>query len=274
MKSSNPICRISDGRFGASSIARHTGLPWASCRSSTALSPAASPRVLTVCHIIRYFDIFNLGDFVDLTVLANHVDRLDLPATLHWLRLPVVDPSFLSVELRNQIVNVLDLSLILCPSQMRIGGYVLIKVIVLDIANLAISVVYLGPRNGNIAHGLPYDSFHLRSLLNLRDFFTFVLMLLNVVKPLDSVDPLIECLAGVHAFRSIGYQVVDVILSSLWHQLPIPKGEGIGRNWVELMVNLLVTLSLRGQDVLFLEARHAVAVQILVKFNFRDHEVL
>jgi hypothetical protein len=40
------------------------------------------------------------------------------------------------------------------------------------------------------------------------------------------------------------------------------------------MVNLFVTLQLGSEYVLFLHSRHAVAIQILVKIYFGDHEML
>jgi hypothetical protein len=97
---------------------------------------------------------------------------------------------------------------------MRICGYMLIKVIILDIANLAVSMVDLRPRNRNIAHWLPEDSFILRALFDLCDLLTLVLMLLNIVKPFDAVDPLIKSLARVHALGAISDQLMNIISST------------------------------------------------------------
>ena len=99
---------------------------------------------------------------------------------------------------------------------MRIGGYMLIKVIILDIAYLAVSMVDLRPWNWYVAHWLPDDSFHLRALFNLCDFFTFVLMLLNIFEPFDAIDSLIKSLARVHALRSVSDQFMNVIGSTYW----------------------------------------------------------
>ena len=196
-----------------STVACPAGFAWTSSTCSAALSTTTSPQVLTACHILRFGHFFRLRNLGYLSILADHVDRLNLPTSLDWFGLPIVDPPLLSVELGNQIVNVLDLSLILCPSQMRIGGYMLIKVIILDIAYLAVSMVNLWPRNRNIAHWLSDDSFHLRALFDLCDLLTLVLMLLNIFKPFDAVNSLIKSLARVHTLRAISDQLMNIISS-------------------------------------------------------------
>ena len=224
-------------------VASPAGFAWTGSTCSAALSATASPQVLTACHILRFGHFLRLRNLGYLSILADHVDRLNLLTSLDWFGLPIVDPPLLSVELGNQIVNVLDLSLILCPSQMRICGYMLIKVIILDIAYLAVSMVDLRPRNRNIAHWLPEDSFHLRALFDLCDLLTLVLMLLNIVKPFDAVDSLIKSLARVHALRAISDQLMNIISSTCrLDKWTISERSGIGRNWIKLMVNLFVTL--------------------------------
>jgi hypothetical protein len=116
--------------------------------------------MLTGCDVLRFRNLLWLS-LGDLSFLANIIDRMNLLTSWDWIGLPIVDPPLLCVQCGNQIVNVLDLSLILCPSQMRIGGYMLIKVIVLDIAYLTVSMVDLRPWNRNITIWLPDDSLHL-----------------------------------------------------------------------------------------------------------------
>lgn len=202
--------------LGTTTVTCPASLAWACSTCSAALSSTASPKVLTACHILGFGHFLWLRNLGYLSILADHVDRQNLIFSLYWFGLPIVDPPLLSVELGNQIINVLDLSLILCPSQMRIGGYMLIKVIILDIAYLAVSMVDLRPWNRNVTHWFSNDSFHLGALFDLCDLLTLVLMLFNIFKPFNAVDSLIKSLTRIHALRAISDQLMNIISSSCW----------------------------------------------------------
>jgi hypothetical protein len=101
-----------------------------------------------------------------------------------------------------------------------------------------------------------------------------VLVFFNIFEPLDTINSLIERLAGVHSFRALDNQLVDVkfrILADVFAVLEFCIFMG---NRVKFVVNLFFAFGLAMENIFFLEPGNAVAIQILVKFDFGDNVVL
>jgi hypothetical protein len=63
------------------------------------------------------------------------------------------------VQTIDEIIDIFDLSLVLGSSKMLVRVYMLIKVVVLNVANLAVSVVHLGARHRDVVSFVPEHSF-------------------------------------------------------------------------------------------------------------------
>ena len=78
-----------------------------------------------------------------------------------WVWLPIIDPSFLIVQRVYDIVNIFYLSLIFGSSEMLVRVYMLVEVIVLNIADLTVGMVDLRTRHGYVICFISEDTFSL-----------------------------------------------------------------------------------------------------------------
>ena len=104
------------------------------------------------------------------------------------------------------------MALVGCTSQVGLLLYVLFEVIIISHAYLAVVVVRLWLRNRNDVPHVPLHSFSFRALSYLGYLSLFQAQLFNIFKFRLSVDFLFESLTGVHAKRTIGNKLVNIVL--------------------------------------------------------------
>lgn len=167
------------------------------------------------------------------------------------VRFPIGHPGLFRVELVDDIVYTLQLLLIFGSYQVALTLYVIIKVFIVVVADLAVAVVGLRLGYWHLLLVVVY-TFCLRTLTDASELKLLLGDLLDLNKLLDTIDLLFESLAWVHSLGSVGDEVVDVVLVVValrdhWWLVP----QHLSSDLVKLVVNLLVMLAQIKQLLLF-----------------------
>lgn len=124
---------------------------------------------------------------------------------------------------------------------MWVRSHMLIKIIILQIAYLAISVVYLGPWHRNIICFVPKNTINFWSLLNIGDIYCFFVMFFYGCKSFLAKDSLIKGLTRIHASGAVRNELMNIKFNSIFYQIGsfFPC---FGRYLIKLMINLFFVL--------------------------------
>lgn len=156
---------------------------------------------------------------------------------------------------------------------MGIWGNVLVKVIVLEIANLAVSVVNLRSWHRDVISFVSENAVNFRSLLYSCYISSLFVMPFNCRKPLLSKDTLVQGLARIHASRSMRNKLMNVKLCSRRYQIRSLFSCFL-RNRVKLMIHLLLVLGQLLMVLWLLHPWNPRAVEFLLKFDFGENKML
>jgi len=142
----------------------HLSWIFGTCGTCSATSSAGALEHIH-CHSWSYVGLVCplFGNGMYLPIFIN--SKLHSFFLFRFLRWPIVYPLFLLIHLGYQLINQNYLCLILGSFQMWLRLNVLIKAIVLHIANLTISVIRLWPWQWNFTHRdiLMLNTFSLRA---------------------------------------------------------------------------------------------------------------